>query len=179
MIPNEVRDVLASIAQLGRLPFEAGDGGSFAITLADGDELGLEIDPEGNTLVLSAPLFALANHDREALFATAMRLNHLGLGTSGGTLGWNEQTDELVLSAVLPLALLDEVGFLAALEAFADQVMRFRASGLEPAGSAPTDRLDSTDPSDRNDHAPSGDQVDSTASVPAMDETMAAMLHRA
>jgi hypothetical protein len=119
MNAHEVVDSLIAIAELGNFAFEPGEGFAFLLILSDGTEVGLEIVPSVDVLLLSAGLFGVAEEKKAGVFDWAMRLNYLNSGTAGATLGWDSNSRFLVLSAILPLQLLDEAGFLSALDAFA------------------------------------------------------------
>lgn len=124
MNANEVVESLVALATLGNLPFDPGAGFSFELTLSKGGMMDLDIDSEAGTLLFSAPLFLVPDAERSEVFARAMRWNHLH---AGAALGWDAASGFLVLSAVIPLPLLDEEGFLSALDAFATQAMDLRA----------------------------------------------------
>ena len=128
MRPEEIVEILAVVADLGHIPFEPGEGLAFSLTLTDGSDLGLEIDPDGQTLLLSSPLFSVPPADRAAVFAEAMQLNYINRSTSGTALGWDPRTGYLVLSALIPLPLLDEGTLLGALNAFAELAVTMRES---------------------------------------------------
>lgn len=121
MNAHEVVEALTTIAELGNFPLEPGEGFAFSLVLSDGTEVGLEIDSAGDVLFLSAGLFGVAEEKKAGVFDWAMRLNHLNSGTAGATLGWDANSCFLVLSAMIPLPLLDEAGFLSALDAFAEK----------------------------------------------------------
>jgi hypothetical protein len=127
MRAEDIVEILATIADIGNIPFEPGEGWSFSLGLSDGSEVELEIDSEEGSLLLSAALFAVPGDKRAAVLSRAMELNHLNQGTAGATLGWNPADDFLVLSALVPLTLLDTPGFMSALNAFCNQAMAFRA----------------------------------------------------
>jgi hypothetical protein len=119
MNAHQVIEALVAIAELGKFPFEPGEGFGFSLVLSNGTEVGLEIDPTVDALLLSADLYQVPEEKKVDIFDWAMRMNHLNSGTAGATLGWDSNSRFLVLSAILPLQLLDEAGFLSALDAFA------------------------------------------------------------
>jgi hypothetical protein len=127
MNAHEVVDSLIAIAELGNFAFEPGEGFAFSLILSDGTEVGLEIVPSVDVLLLSAGLFGVAEEKKAGVFDWAMRLNYLNSGTAGATLGWDSISGFLVLSASIPLPLLDEGGFLSALDAFAEKARDLRA----------------------------------------------------
>ncbi len=126
MRPDEIEHILSVIADIGDIPFEPGEARILCLGLSDGSEVVIETDPEGDSLLLSASLFSVPNQDRQAVLMRAMELNYLNQGTSGATLGWNPADGFLVISALIPLRLIDEAGFVSALNAFCNQVMAFR-----------------------------------------------------
>ena len=127
MKAHEVVEALVTIAELGNFALEPGEGFAFSLILSNGTEVGLEIDPTVDVLLLSAGLFGVAEEKKTGVFDWAMRLNHLNSGTAGATLGWDANSGFLVLSALIPLPLLDEAGFLSALNAFAEKARDLRA----------------------------------------------------
>lgn len=133
MKANEVIEALAALATLGNLPFDPGAGLSFELTLPEGGAMDLEIDPEGGSLLFSASLFAVPEDDRSEVLERAMRWNHLHAGMA---FGWDATSGFLVLSALVPLPLLDEEGFLSVLDAFATRATALRAGLPAPEGSA-------------------------------------------
>lgn len=128
MRPEDIVEILAVVADIGHLPFEPGEGLAFSLTLTDGSDLELEIDPHHQSLTLSSFLFSVPPADQAAVFAQAMQLNYLNRSTSGATLGWDPRTGDLVLSALIPLALLDEAIFLGVLNAFAGLAVTMQES---------------------------------------------------
>ena len=142
MNAHEVIEALVAIAELGNFAFEPGEGFAFSLILSDGTEVGLEIDPTVDALLLSAGLFGVAVEKKAGVFDWAMRLNHLNSGTAGATLGWDSNSGFIVLSALIPLPLLDEAGFLSALEAFAEKARDLRAGSTDFDDQSPVDERD-------------------------------------
>ena len=142
MNAHELTEVLAAIAELGKFPFEPGEGFGFSLMLSNGIEVLLEIDPTVDALLLSAALFQVPEEKKVDIFDWAMRMNHLNSGTAGATLGWDSNSRFLVLSAILPLQLLDEAGFLSALDAFAAKA---RDLGVAPPDLSDKSILDEGD----------------------------------
>lgn len=93
----------------------------------------LDIVVEGHEnlglLLLHAPVHSLSNcPDRSALFQNALETALFGVGTGGCVLGYDRDSDQLVLSVSRPVQNLDSQGFVNLFGQFTEIATRLRGT---------------------------------------------------
>lgn len=112
-VKERLQGWLHDLGALAGVPVTLGQDGSAEMELAAGGSVQMDLDEEVGLLLLSADLFAPTGEQRMAVFEQALQMNCRQEGTQGATLGWDADRDLMVLSALWPVAAMDEEAFLS------------------------------------------------------------------
>lgn len=128
-------DLIAEFAQRAGVPqLQLSREGTASLVIDGRTTVNLEHDAVSRRLFAYVSLGEPPAADREDYYARLLGANLFGHGTGGGTIGLDPAGNELLLSRVLDLDLVDYTAFEAALESLVDAAERLAG---ELASAAP------------------------------------------
>ena len=113
------------------------DGGHCRFVLSDESECVLEVPPGSDLLFLYLPVMPVPEDATESarMLKAALALNLFGLLTQGAVFGYDERTEQLLLSACGAVSELNEDAFFELLGSFLEVAMRTKATFVSLAPS--------------------------------------------
>ena len=92
-----IQQLSAAAAESGITELAVNSGEACQITLDSGPEITFELSKDGTELFLYAPVVSRFPDDRTDLYEKVLAMNFFGRGTGGGSIGYDDSRDELLL----------------------------------------------------------------------------------
>jgi hypothetical protein len=92
-----VQQLSTAAAESGIAELAINSGEACSVTLDSGPEITFELADNGEKLFLYAPVIGHLPDDRTEIYEAVLSLNLFGRETAGGTIGYDESRDELLL----------------------------------------------------------------------------------